>query len=111
MITASAATIWFIIGVMAVGTYLIRLSFLGALGGRKMPDWVLRHLRYTPVAVIPGLVAPLVIWPQAAGGAMEPARMTAALVTLAVGYFTRNAIWAIVAGAVTLYSALALLAA
>ena len=28
MITASAGTIWFIIGVMAVGTYLIRLSFI-----------------------------------------------------------------------------------
>ena len=74
MITASAGTIWLIIPAMAVGTYLIRLSFLGLLGERKMPDWVLRHLRYTPVAVIPGLVAPLVIWPQATGGEMDPAR-------------------------------------
>lgn len=110
MITKSATEIWVIIAVMAVGTYAIRLSFLGLLGGRRMPDWVLRHLRYTPVAVIPGLVAPLVIWPQAADGAMEPARMTAALVTLAVGYVTKNAIWAIAAGAVTLYSALAVVA-
>lgn len=110
MITKSPAEIWFIIAVMALGTYAIRLSFLGLLGGRKMPEWVLRHLRYTPVAVIPGLVAPLVIWPAAADGAIEPARMTAALVTLAVGYLTKNAIWAIAAGAVTLYSALALIA-
>jgi branched-subunit amino acid transport protein len=110
MITQSPAEIWFIIAAMAVGTYAIRLSFLGLLGGRKMPDWLLRHLRYTPVAVIPGLVAPLVIWPAAADGAVEPARMTAALVTLGVGYVTKNAIWAIAAGAATLYSALALLA-
>jgi len=110
MITKSPAEIWFIIAVMAVGTYAIRLSFLGLLGGRKMPDWLLRHLRYTPVALIPGLVAPLVIWPTAADGAMEPGRMTAALVTLAVGYVTKSAIWAIVAGVATLYSALALLA-
>lgn len=110
MITKAAPEIWLIIAAMAVGTYAIRLSFLGLLGGRKMPDWVLRHLRYTPVAVIPGLVAPLVIWPAAADGAMEPARMTAALVTLSVGYVTRNAVWAILAGAVTLYSALAIIA-
>lgn len=109
MITASAGEIWLIIAVMAVGTYAIRLSFLGLLGGRRMPEWVLRHLRYTPVAVIPGLVAPLVIWPAAANGAMEPARMTAALVTLAVGYFTKSVLWAIVAGAASLYAALALL--
>jgi branched-subunit amino acid transport protein len=110
MITATAGEIWLIIAIMAVGTYAIRLSFLGLLGGRKMPEWVLRHLRYTPVAVIPGLVAPLVIWPAAANGAMEPARMTAALVTLCVGYLTKSVLWAIIAGAATLYAALALLA-
>ena len=110
MITAKAGEIWLIIAIMAVGTYAIRLSFLGLLGGRKMPEWVLRHLRYTPVAVIPGLVAPLVIWPAAANGAMEPARMTAALVTLFVGYLTKSVLWAIIAGAATLYAALALLA-
>lgn len=109
MITASAGEIWLIIAVMAVGTYAIRLSFLGLLGGRRMPEWVLRHLRYTPVAVIPGLVAPLVIWPAATDGAMEPARMTAALVTLSVGYLSKSVLWAIGAGAATLYAALALL--
>ena len=49
----STAQIWTIIAVMGVGTYLIRFSFLGLLGDRKMPDWVLRHLRYTPVAFCP----------------------------------------------------------
>ena len=53
--TYSDATIWFIILALGVGPYLIRLSFLGLVGDREMPDWVLRHLRYTPVAVLPGL--------------------------------------------------------
>lgn len=67
-----------------------------------MPDWVLRHLRYTPVAVIPGLVAPLAVWPSATGGNPDPARMTAALVTLAVAWWSRNMLWGVLAGAATL---------
>jgi len=110
MITQSAAEIWGIIAVLAVGTYLIRFSFLGLIGDRKMPDWLLRHLRYTPVAVIPGLVAPLVLWPSATDGALDPPRLLAAGVTLAIGYITRSVLWAILAGGATLYAALAFLA-
>ena len=50
----SATTLWTIVLILGVGTYLIRFSFLGLVGNRKMPDWVLRHLRYTPVAILPG---------------------------------------------------------
>ncbi|TGN37536.1 AzlD domain-containing protein, partial [Paracoccus liaowanqingii] len=75
---ASNLTIWTIILVLGVGTYLIRWSFLGALGNRELPGWVIRMLRYTPVAVLPALVAPLVLWPEATGGAPDPARLAAA---------------------------------
>jgi len=99
----SAVYIWTIIAVLGIGTYLIRLSFLGLVGGKDLPEWVLRHLRYTAVAVLPGLVAPLVLWPDATGGEVDPARLAAALVTFAVGMLTRNAIAAILAGGTTLY--------
>ena len=74
-----------------------------------MPAFVLRLLRYTPVAVLPGLVAPLVLWPAATGGSPDPARLSAALVTLLVGYFSRNVLAAILSGAATLYGMLFLL--
>ena len=99
--TYSDATIWFIILALGVGTYLIRLSFLGLVGDREMPDWVLRHLRYTPVAVLPGLVAPLVIWPDATGGEPDPVRLAAATVTMVAAWRAKNAIWGFVAGAAT----------
>lgn len=102
-------TIWFIILTLGVGTFLIRWSFLGALGNRDLPSWVMRMLRYTPVAVLPALVAPLVTWPAATGGAPDPARMAAAAATLAVGIVTRNVIAAIAAGAATLFGLLYLL--
>lgn len=74
-----------------------------------MPDWLLRHLRYTAVAILPALVAPQVIWPQATGGETEPARLAAACVTLLVGLLSKNVIAAILSGAFTLYGLLYLL--
>ncbi|MGR3712737.1 MAG: AzlD domain-containing protein [Shimia sp.] len=101
--------LWIIIIVMGLCSFGLRFLFLGLVGDREMPEWVLRHLRYTAVAILPGLVAPLVLWPSATGGQMDPARMAAALVTLAVGYFTKNVLAAIFTGAATLYLGLFLL--
>ena len=100
--TYTPSTIWLIILIMGAGTYLIRFSFLGLIGNRKMPDWVLRHLRYTPVAVLPGLVAPLVMWPEATGGQPDPVRFTAAAVTLLVAWWRKNMLAGAAAGAMTL---------
>lgn len=104
----SHAEVWTIIVVLGIGTYLIRLSFLGLIGNRELPAWVLRHLRYTPVAVLPGIATPLVL--ASGDGGPDPARVAAAVVTFAAGYLTRNVVAAIAAGAVTLYGGLYLLA-
>ena len=106
---ASDLTIWLVIVVLGIGTFLIRWSFLGALGNRDLHPWVLRMLRYTPVAVLPALVAPLVVWPAATGGQPDPARLAAAMVTVAVGLWTKNMIGAILAGALTLFGVLYML--
>ncbi|GGE54025.1 AzlD domain-containing protein [Actibacterium pelagium] len=105
----SSTEIWMAIAALGLGTFLLRFSFLGILGKRELPDWVLRHLRYTPVAVLPGLIAPLVLWPAATDGQPDPARLLAAGVTLLIGVLTHNAVIAICSGAATLYSALYLL--
>lgn len=94
----SGTEIWAIIVVLGLGTYLIRFSFLGLVGDRRMPDWVLRHLRYTPVAVLPGLVAPLVLWPQATGGETDPVRLAAALATLALSWWRKSLLWGVFGG-------------
>ncbi len=100
--TYTTAEIWTIIILMGIGTYLIRFSFLGLIGDRKLPDWVLRHLRYTPVAVLPGLVSPLVLWPEATGGDLDPARLAAAAATLFVSWWRGNLLWGAAAGVSTL---------
>lgn len=101
--------LWVVMPALAVGTYLIRFSFLGMLGNRPLPAWLTRALRYTSVAVLPGLVAPGVLWPVATGGQTDPARLAAAAMTLVVGIATRSVLWAIIGGGVTLYTCLAVI--
>jgi len=103
------STLWTVIILLGLGSFGLRFMFTGLVGNRPMPAWVLRHLRYTAVAVLPGLVAPLVVWPAATGGEPDMPRMAAALVTLATGLITRNVFVAILAGAATLFGGLALL--
>ena len=98
----SGAEIWSVIFALGAGTFLIRFSFLGLIGDRKMPDWALRHLRYTPVAVLPGLVAPLVLWPPATGGTPDAARLIAAAVTVAVAWRSKNVVLGALAGGAAL---------
>jgi branched-subunit amino acid transport protein len=101
--------LWVVMPLLAVGTYVIRFSFLGLLGNRPLPAWLTRALKYTAVGVLPGLVAPGVLWPAATGGQTDPARLAAAVMTLLVGIVTRSVLGAIIGGAVTLYACLALI--
>jgi len=103
----STGEIWLIIVLLGIGTYLIRFSFLGLIGDRPLPPFVTRLLRYTPVAVLPGLVAPMIIFPEATGGSPDPARIGAAIATLGVGFWTGNVLWAVLAGLTALYGGLA----
>ena len=99
-------TLWIVIVGLGLGSYLFRFGFLGIIGDRELPPWILRHLRYTAVAVLPGLVAPLVLWPPATDGELDIPRLAAAIVTILVGLKTRNPLLAIFFGAATLYGGL-----
>ncbi|MSU88202.1 AzlD domain-containing protein [Rhodobacteraceae bacterium 2CG4] len=101
--------VWALIAALGLGTYLIRLSFLGLIGDRELPPFVMRCLRYVPVAVLPGLVAPLAVWPAATGGQPDPARLLATGAALAIGAATRSVLGAIVGGMGVLYLGLWLL--
>lgn len=102
-------TLWIIIIGLGLGSFFLRFVFIGLVGNRAMPPWLLRHLRYTAVAVLPALVAPQVIWPSATGGEPDPARLAAAAVTLTVGLITRSVFGAMLAGGCTLYGVMYLL--
>lgn len=91
--------LWIVITALAVGSFGLRFLFLGLVGDRTMPEWVMRHLRYTAVAVLAALVTPLVVWPAATGGQTDPVRLFAALSAVCVGYFSKSVYGALGAGA------------
>lgn len=95
-------TFWILTVALGVGTYLIRFSFLGLLGGRSLPDWAVVHLRYVAAAVFPAMVTPMILWPAATGGTTEPSRIIAAIAAFAVG-MRFSVIGAILAGMGSLY--------
>ncbi|MDG1432212.1 MAG: AzlD domain-containing protein [Paracoccaceae bacterium] len=104
-----SVSLWIVIIGLGIGSFSLRFVFLGLIGDRPIPEWILRHLRYTAVAIIPALVAPLVMMPTATDGEFDIPRFLAAAVALLVGYFTKNVIWSMVAGGLTLYPLLYLL--
>lgn len=97
--------VWLIIAALAIGTFLIRFSFIGLTGNRPLPEGLLRYLRYTPVAVLPALVAPMLAWPAATDGVADPARLIAAAATVLVGWRSKSLLFAILAGLAAFYGA------
>ena len=108
MSALTGEVLWITIALLGVGTFAIRFSFLGFAGERPLPAWALRALRYVPTSVLPALVAPMVLWPDATGGAADLPRALAALTALVVGAVVRNVLAAIGAGLAVLYGLLAL---
>ena len=98
----SDTTLWTIIVALGIGSFLLRFSFIGFVGDRPMPKWLLRHLRYTAAAILPALIAPIVVY-SAEDGGTDPTRLIAALAAFGVGYYFKSSLWAIVAGAATLF--------
>ncbi|MBL4806675.1 MAG: AzlD domain-containing protein [Rhodobacteraceae bacterium] len=96
-------SIWLTIIFLGIGTYLIRYSFIGFFADKDLPKWLTRHLRYVPAAVLPGLIAPLTLWPEATGGNPDPARLVAAAVALFIGAVFRSVLGAIFGGMAMLY--------
>ncbi len=57
---------WLVVVVIGVGTYALRLSFIGILGTRPLPVWAERPLRYVAPAVLAALVLPAVVLAEGA---------------------------------------------
>ncbi|MFP7674777.1 AzlD domain-containing protein [Marivita sp. S0852] len=101
--------LWIVIIALGIGSFGLRFAFLGLVGNRALPEWMMRHLRYTAVAILPALVAPLVVWPNATDGQTDPTRLAAAIATFVVGYLTKNVFAAMGVGAAVLITLSAIL--
>lgn len=95
-------TLWAVIIGLGIGSFGLRFVFLGLIGSRRLPLWLQRHLRYTAVAVLPALIAPMVLGGLGPTDAASGGRIATAAVALAVGYLTKSPLYAILAGAMML---------
>ncbi len=103
MTSLDAAAVWGIFAAVGAGTFLLRLSFLGALGRESsIRPGLARALGLVPAAVLAALVAPAV-----AGRGTEvdlvTARFTAATLAGLVAWRTRNVPLTLVVGMVVLW--------
>ena len=95
MANLSALQSWAVVVSLAVGTILIRYSFIGLFANRAMPPWLDRALKlmvpaifaaivFTGVAMVNGSVAGWAYWP----------RYVAAVLALAAALLTRGSMLA-----------------
>lgn len=96
----SATDVWAAIGTIALGTFLIRFSFIYLFEYLEdVPEGLERALRFVPAAVLAALVLPAVVLVD---GALAPSvgnqRLVAAAVAAAVAWRTENILATIAIG-------------
>lgn len=92
---------WPAILVIGVGTFAIRASFLYGYEYLEVPPAVERALELVPAAVLSALVAPAILAPAGAVAVVDP-RVGAAVVAVAVAWYSESILFTIVGGLVAL---------
>jgi branched-subunit amino acid transport protein len=97
-------SLWLTILGIGVITYAIRLSFIALLGKVEMPLFLLRALRFVPVAVLSAIIFPaLFLNRNNLNLSLSNARLIAGILAALVAWRTRNALLTIVVGMVGLW--------
>ena len=103
--SANATLVWTAVVVIAVGTWLFRVSFVFLFGYiDEVPPWVDRTLRFIPPAIIVAIIAPrllIVDGSLAVGPGNE--RLVAGAAAAVVAWYTEHIFATIAAGMVALW--------
>ena len=95
---------WLLILTIGAATFGIRLSFITFYGKREMPAFILRILRFVPMAVLSAI-----IWPQlflahnALDLSFDNPRWIAGLLAGIIAWCTRNVLLTIAVGMIALW--------
>lgn len=98
-----AFTFWIVTLGLAIGTYILRACFLVFIDNEKLPQWLLQHLNYTAVAILPALISPMVVLVKDADAQAIGIRAIAACFALFIGIWRRSVLLSIIAGMGCLY--------
>ncbi len=101
----SGATLWLTMIAMGLITFALRASFIALSDRFKLPPSVQRALRFVPVAVLPAIVVPALVFRE--GGlelTLSNEKLLAGIVAGVVAWYTKSVIWTIVAGMIALWT-------
>ncbi len=95
----STLTLWALIVLAGIGTFLMRLSGIQLFGERQMPAALRRPLRFVPAAVISAIVLPAIVYggPEP-GFHLENVRLLAGLIAAVVAWTSRSVLATLGAG-------------
>ena len=98
--TLSATTVWLAIVAAAVGTYLLRVSFIAVFGRiESVPPRVEYVLGFVPAAVLAALVLPPILAPDGSIAlTLGNERLLAGSVAAVVAWYTENMLAVIAVG-------------
>jgi branched-subunit amino acid transport protein len=101
----SSWAIWIILIAGGIGTYIIRLSFILLLGRlEKIPNGIIRILRFVPSAVLTALVVPAVVYVDGSFVlSPENNKVVASMVAAVVAWRTQSVLATIGIGMVVLW--------
>jgi branched-subunit amino acid transport protein len=97
-------TIWLIMIGLAIGTFLIRVSFIQLLGKREVPPLLARSLRFIPASILSALVVPQILTRNnALELSLANPQLVAGMIAGLVAWRTKNVLLTIVSGMVALW--------
>lgn len=95
---------WIIVLALTIGNYLFRLSFIAIFGQRAIPPLLERLLRFVPVAVLPALVIPALVFQKGElYVSLENPRLIAGLLAAVAAWKTENMLVTLGVGMGTLW--------
>lgn len=98
-------SLWIAMIATGLATFLIRLSFIAMLGRLRMPELATRALRYVPPAVLTAIIFPEIL---RYGGdwnlSLDNVRLLAGMIAALVAFRTKNVVWTILVGMLSLYT-------
>ncbi len=101
----SAWQSWAVVLGLAVGTFLIRYSFIGLFANRDIPPWLERALKFMVPAIFAAIVFSGVVMAngQLAGLDQWP-RVAAALIAMVIAILKQgNMVWTVIGGMTALH--------
>lgn len=103
-------TIWLIMIGLAVGTFLIRVSFILVLGKRQVPPLLSRSLRFIPASILSALVVPQILTRNnVLQISLTNPQLIAGIVAAVVAWRTKNVLFTILSGMIVLWALQALM--